>query len=228
MMDVSEGFKADNYKPIRRDKSARKSVRWAPGTNFDTSGYAVSRRKKARPPQFEDVLRRQDAMKDAVVTLHRVCGQDFHQFVIASADGTVDFIRPSPCVPDSPETLLPLREFMDGLDSEMPAMTPRPPIDSPLVSPIFSTFISPLTSPPMSPLGLSLIEPIVSPIILPLSAPHGSVVIPDTNALALGSRSVLDIWRFISKKKAFIQPIEKPSMNEPGEFASNTTSIVGN
>lgn len=144
--------KSYNYKPIRREKKAYKNVRWAPDTNFNTKGYAVPLRKKTRPLK-EEVLRRQDAMKDAVVTLHRVCGQDFNQFMVAAEDETVDFMRhvieppESPEVllpltsllesPESPEVQLPLRELVRGLEScEYATAITSPLIVSPRVSPL--------------------------------------------------------------------------------------------
>jgi len=112
------------YKPLRHE---RKKVRWDPGTNFETRGHAVSRRRKAQTTAGG--LQRQNAMKGTIISLRRVCGQDLSRFVFASGDSEAELLQvyePSPFslsddfdrlenldFEPSPEPLLPTRENVD-------------------------------------------------------------------------------------------------------------------
>jgi hypothetical protein len=172
--------KVHNYKPIRRDRKACKSVRWAPGTNFNTSGYAVPLRRKVRLPA-EEVLRRQDAMKDAVVTLQRVCGQDFHHFVIESANDKVEFMRPSISVPDSQEALQAPqayqapKETIPKFGDQLPAAVDKPLV-RPLARPLAKPLAKPPAKPPATPPAMSLeCDPIDEPPLQDLNEVAGLI-----------------------------------------------------
>ena len=69
------------YAPIRhKRKTARKTVRWDPGTSFDTRGVAISHRKRAQIKAGED-CRAGQSTKLPFITLRRTKAQNLLQFV---------------------------------------------------------------------------------------------------------------------------------------------------
>lgn len=93
------------YAPMRHK---RKTVRWDPGTNFDTRGIAISHRKRAQMKAGEDCQAGGKSTKLAFITLRRTKALNLRQFVFPPAEA-MDFEQFGD-FDSSPDPLLPTLE----------------------------------------------------------------------------------------------------------------------